>query len=166
MGVDGACALANALARTRLTELNLSGTVILSARGPWHACLNMHALNSGNLLSDQGTCALAAGLPGSPVMELHLGGNSVGAMGARALAAVLDRTQLRTLYLDCCFVLDEGACVLAAALATSRISTLSLAGNRLSAISARALALALPRTRLTELDLHCKLAHTPTVLLC
>jgi Ran GTPase-activating protein (RanGAP) involved in mRNA processing and transport len=136
LGVEGARALAGALARAPLlTTLGLSE----------------------NSIGDEGAHLLATGLAFAPLLTLlDLSRNSIGPDGARALAGALAYLpQLTTLNLGGNRVGDEGVRVLAESFAhVPLLMSLSLFDNSIGGEGASALAGALPHVpRLAALDL-------------
>ena len=81
------------------------------------------------LIGTEGGKVIAAGLAGSQLTTLYLGGNEIGAVGGKAIGAGLAGSQLTTLNLRGNGIGDEGCKAIGAGLAGGQLTTLILWDN-------------------------------------
>lgn len=95
-----------------------------------------------------GAAQLAAALPASRIMRIHLAGNNIQYEGARAIAEILPRTSLIALHITANNLQSDGAEVLAAAIQQQNLAleALYLSSNNIGDRGASAIAAAMRST--------------------
>lgn len=107
-----------------------------------------------NKIEDQGLLALAKGLQGSELEELHLHNNGTTGKGVQFFAAMLQSSALQVVNLDENQLGDEGARALGVGLQGSAVAKLRLCRNRITARGAQYLAGSLVHSQVTSLNLR------------
>lgn len=154
----GMGALAKALPRTKVRDLNLCGNTLYPSAGVLlAAALPSSGIRSLNLarneLGDEGTSALASRLSGSKLESLNLRKNGLSDKGCAELAAALPKSRVKELDLSINGIGSKGAAALADALPSSFVEKLSLADCDIGNDGIKALSKALPNSKIKELDL-------------